>query len=430
MENAILFFGGILLVLILGTKWKVNIGVVALVFTFLIGTTVGGLSAGGVVALFPVTLFFNFFIATFLFGFAACNGTLEKLSAHLIYACRNAGWTLGLLFFAVSVAIAGLGAGGAMPFFMSAICFSLAAQAGISPLLVSLALWMASMVGGSLPWTSGYATNVGQLEIYYDSFVASEYVTKFFLFRAVFYTVMYLISFLLLRGYRVNRGNISLTKPEPMSADQKRTLGIILGIIAMIVVPAVVQLVLPNSVSRWLVSKCSFQFLASVGILLNLLWKTAPYDQVLKQRVPWDTLLMLSLTGMYMALANTLGIVEYMSQLLQDSVPTALILPGIVLFMCVLSFFVSGGVIIPMMLPLLSVLSAASGASTAAVYCATQMGLTASSISPFSQGGAAVLTGCTDEEIRSKLIRQQTMLAPVFSAVLILVAALGGLSAL
>lgn len=430
MENAILFFGGILLVLVLGTKWNINIGVVALVFAFLLGTTAGGLSAGGVVNLFPVTLFFNFFIATFLFGFAACNGTLEKLSARLIYACRNAGWLLGLLFFAVSVVVAGLGAGGAMPFFMSAICFSMAAQAGLPPILVSLALWMASMVGGSLPWTSGYATNVGQLEIYFSSDISASYVAKFFLFRAAFYTVAYLASFLILRGYKVNKSQLELVKPEPMNQEQRRTLGIVLAIIAMIVAPAAVQLVLPNPVTRWLSAKCSFQFLASIGILLNLLWKTAPYDQVLKQRIPWDTLLMLSLTGMYMALANTLGIVEYMSAMLQDTIPAGLILPGIVLIMCVLSFFVSGGVIVPMMLPLLSVLSAASGASTAAVYCATQMGLTASSISPFSQGGAAVLTGCTDERVRARLIRQQTMLAPVFSAALIAAAILGGFSAL
>ena len=157
-----------------------------------------------------------------------------------------------------------------------------------------------------------------------------------------------------------------------------------------------------------------FQFLATIGIILNILWKTAPYEDVLKQRVPWDTLLMLSFTEMYMALAKSMGIVDYMSELLQNTIPANLIIPGIVLIMCVLSFFVSGAVIVPMMLPLLSVLSAASGASTAAIYCATQMGLTASSISPFSQGGAAVLTGCSDESLRRRLIRQQTILAPIF----------------
>lgn len=90
-------------------------------------------------------------VATFLFGFAQENGTLKKVAEHLLYSCRGAGWLLGLLFFGVSAIVAGLGAGGAAPFFMSAICFSLALQAGIDPLLVSVALWTSSMVGGSMP---------------------------------------------------------------------------------------------------------------------------------------------------------------------------------------------------------------------------------------------------------------------------------------
>ncbi|MBR6207889.1 MAG: hypothetical protein IKQ69_02725 [Oscillospiraceae bacterium] len=430
MANSILFFGCILLVLFLGVKLKINIGFIALAFAFLIGTTAGGMSAGAVVNLFPVTLFFNFFIATFLFAFASQNGTLKKLAEHLIYACRNAGWLLGILFFLVTALVAGLGAGGAAPFFMSAICFSLAIQAGISPLLVPIAMWTGPMVGASFAWTSGYATNVGQLEIYYDTATASGYVVSFFAFRAVYYTILYLVMFVILKGYRVNKTNISMAKPEPLDEAQKKTLAIILGIIVMIVIPAFVQLIAPNPITKWLTAKCSFQFLASIGIVLNILWKTAPYDQVIKKHVPWDTLLMLSLTGMYMALAKNLGIIDYMSETLQNSVPAVMIIPGIVLIMSVLSFFVSGGVIIPMMLPLLSVLSAASGASTGAIYAATQMGLTSSSISPFSQGGAAALTGCTDEAIRKKLVKQQTILSGVFSAVLLVVSALGAFSIL
>lgn len=426
MTNTILFFAGILLALVLGTKLKINIGLIALSFAFILGTTVGGLTPNGVVALFPVSLFFNFMVATFLFGFAQGNGTLKKVAEHLIYWCRNAGWLLGILFFGVTVIIAGLGAGGAAPFFLSAICFSLAAQAGINPLLVSLALWMGPMVGACMPWTSGYATNVGQLEIYFDLPVASGYVIGFFTFRAVFYTLMYVVVFLLLKGYKVNKTELMLAKPDTFDKKQKQTLMIILGIIGVIVISNVVQLLFPNPAAKWISSKCSFQFLAIVGIALNALLQTADYQEVVRKHIPWDTLLMLSLTGMYMALANSIGVVDYMSDLLQNTIPAQWIIPGVVLIMCILSFFVSGGVIVPMMLPLLPVLSAASGTSAGAIYCATQMGLTASSISPFSQGGAAVLTGCGDEEVRKKLIKHQTLLAPVFSTILVIVAILGG----
>ena len=426
MLNTILFFAFILLALILGTKLKINIGLVALAFAYLLGVTAGGLTPNGVVSLFPVSLFFNIMMATFLFGFAQENGTLKKVAEHLLYVCRGASWLLGILFFVITTIVAGLGAGGAAPFFMSAICFSLAMQAGINPLLVSLSLWTASMVGGSMPWTSGYATNVGQLEIYFELDTASDYVIRFFLFRAVFYTILYLILFLVLRGYQVRVQSVSLNKPEPFDAYQKQTLAIILGIIGMIVVPAAIQIVFPNPITSWISSNCSFQFLAVLGIILNILLKTADYQTVVKHRIPWDTLLMLSLTGMYMALANALGVVSYLSDLLQNTIPSHFILPGIIVIMCCLSFFVSGGVVIPMMLPLLHALSSASGMSVSAIYCAMQMALTASSISPFSQGGAAVLTGCNDAAVRSKIIRQQTLLAPVFSGVLFLVAIFGG----
>ena len=84
MLNTILFFVFIVLALILGTRLNINIGLISLSFAFLLGTTAGGLTPGGVVALFPVPLFFNFMVATFLFGFAQENGTLKKVAEHLL----------------------------------------------------------------------------------------------------------------------------------------------------------------------------------------------------------------------------------------------------------------------------------------------------------------------------------------------------------
>ncbi len=430
MSNTILFFSMILLAIVIGTKKKINIGLVAAAFAFPIGTIVCGLSPNAIISLFPTTLFLNFLLATFLFGFAGCNGTLKNLARHLIYLSRNAGWMLGLLFFLVTALIAALGAGGSAPFFMSAICFSLALQAGINPLLVPLAVWTGAMVGGNTPWVSGYATRIGQLEIYFDPLTASRYVVGYQIWRAVFYTVLYIVMFILLKGYKVNKEAIELKKPQPFDAKQMLTLKIIIAMILLIVVPAVLQSIIPCQFTNMLTKVFCFQLLAILGIIANIAGKTAPYEVVIKERIPWDTLIMLSLTGIYMALANSLGLVEFMSELLQNKIPAAWIVPGIVAIMCILSFFVSGNVIIPMVLPLLSVFSIASNTSVAVIYCAAQVGLTASSISPFSQGGAAALSGCEDNEIRKKLLKQQTILSGVFSVVVFLIAIAGGFSML
>lgn len=430
MIHTLIFFSFILLALGIGIKMKINIGLVTAAFAFLIGTTIGGLSPAQIVSLFPTTLFFNFLAATFLFGFAACNGTLKKLAEHLLYACRNAGWMLGLLFFLSTALVAALGAGGTAPFFLSSICFSLSFQAGINPLLVPLAVWTGSMVGGSMPWTSGYATNIGQLEIYFEPVQAIEYVTGYYVWRAVFYTLLYVVMFVLLKGYKVNSDSVELEKPQAFGEKQKLTLAIIVIMIALIVTPAALQILCPNHFTKQLTRIFSFQLLAISGIISNILGRTAPYEEVIKERIPWNTLLMLSFTGIYMALAKPLGVIEFMSGFLQNAIPANWIVPGIVLIMCILSFFVSGSVIIPMMLPLMPVFSTTSAVPMVTIYCATQIGLTISSISPFSQGGAAALTGCTDEAVRKKLVKQQTILSCIFSVVIFIIAIVGGFSML
>lgn len=426
MVNTILFFIGVLFAIVICMKLHLNIGIVALAIAFLLGTITGGATVNGIISLFPIPLFFNFFLATFLFGFASENGTLKKVAENLFYYFRNMHWAIGLLFFVVTFVVSALGAAGAAPLFVSALCFSLAAQVKINTLLVPVAIWTGSMVGGGMPWSSGYATNVGQLQIYYSAEESSYMVYSFFGWRAVFYTLFYLVMFFVLKGWKVGRGTLIVEQPEPMNYKQKITLKIILVIIALVLISAILPKLIPVATVNKICSNLSFQFLATIGILVNTYLATADYKKVVTQRIPWDTLIMLSTMGIYMSLAKTLGIVDYMVEVLQNDISPGMILPGIVLIMTVLSFFVSGGVIVPMIIPLLPALSVGSGISATAIYVAAQIGLTASSISPFSQGGASVLTGCQDDEVRNKLLQQQVVLSIIIGILITLISMAGG----
>lgn len=426
MLNTVIFFACIIAAIVIGSRLKVNMGLVALVMAFLVGGFRADLSSSKVIANFPVALFFNFFLSCYLFGFAAENGTLKRLADHMLYRCRRTGWMIGLLFFLVTAVIAMLGAGGSAPFFTSPLCFSLALEAGINPLLVSLALWTGSMVGGATPWNSTFAMNTGMLDIYVSEEVAEHYVYSYFNYKIVLYTVMYLVFFLVLRGWKGKAESLHVSQPEPFDRRQQNTLKIIALIIAGIMVTSILQLMPLPTVIEDICGYLTFQLLASVGIIANILMKTADNKKVLQEKVPWDTLIMLSTMGIYMGLANNLGVAEYLTNLLANSVPAVFILPGMVLIMGVLSFFVSGAVVVPIVLPLLSSLEAISGVPGAAIYTACQIGLTASSISPFSQGGASVLTGCSDEAVRGRLIRQQIYLSVIITIVIVAIAMAGG----
>ena len=85
MANTILFFGFILLALVIGTKLKINIGLVTAVIANLLGTNAGGMSAGGVVSPYPTTLFLTCSASTLLFGFTGRNAPLTKYSVNCLY---------------------------------------------------------------------------------------------------------------------------------------------------------------------------------------------------------------------------------------------------------------------------------------------------------------------------------------------------------
>ena len=101
----------ILLAIAIGYKTKINIGLFAIVFAYLIGSFGLDLTASQVVNFWPIKIFFIIFAVTLFYNVAMVNGALEKLASHLLYACRNFPIFLPLAIFASATVIAALGAG-------------------------------------------------------------------------------------------------------------------------------------------------------------------------------------------------------------------------------------------------------------------------------------------------------------------------------
>ena len=70
---------GLVLAFLIGTFRPVNLGAVALVMTFLVGSIVAGESASAMASGFPVELFVLLAGVTYLFGVASRNGTVERI---------------------------------------------------------------------------------------------------------------------------------------------------------------------------------------------------------------------------------------------------------------------------------------------------------------------------------------------------------------
>lgn len=70
---------GLVTIFVIGTLRPINLGVLALVATFIVGSLVGGATARELTSGFPVDLFVLLTGVTYLFGVAARNGTIVRL---------------------------------------------------------------------------------------------------------------------------------------------------------------------------------------------------------------------------------------------------------------------------------------------------------------------------------------------------------------
>lgn len=412
----IVFVIAIVLAVFLGQKLKCNIGVIGIVFAFLIGTIVMKKSITQVVNYFPTSLLFTMMIVTFFYGFAAQNGAVKAISQRLIYAFRNHVNALPLvLYFSVFI-VATLGAGaGAAPVIMSPIAFQLAAEIGFSPVLAVLAISLGSLAGGIQPWTSSGVLFVGIAENTFEPAVASSISWAYGFTLMVIPTIFFIAIWLIYSRKNKITLKEEIKKPEPLTDVQRKTMILIGIIMVLVIIPVFANMFLPNAATKWFASKFDIKVLCAIGVVLCCAMKLGNANEVIKQNIPWGTIIMVCGMSTMINLAVETGIADLMGGWLGSSIPTILIVPIIILLAGLLSFITTGpAVIFPLFIPMFPALSTATGLSVVALTAALFAGTGATGMSPFSQGGAMAITGCKDEKVRESLWSKQLLFAGIF----------------
>lgn len=404
----IVILAAIVLSVIIGTKTKTNVGIVALVFAFFIGILACGMKANDVVTLWPTRTFFLMSIVTIFYGYLTVNGTLKGISDRVIYASRSIPWALPLVLYLVGYIIAATGASvDALLIFMSAVAFGLAKEAGFSPVLAVMATYFGCIAGSQYPWGAGFATYKGIVAQTFDNDVAQHIVLSNLLVLFIIYTVYYLITFFVVKGYKVKEG-ITFTKPEPFTDVQKKSLALVAVVMLLIIVPSLLKTITGAAIWGKIVTICDIQVLSVLGIVFCNILKLGDGRSVLKNVVPWETIFMVCGMSSLISLAAKMGVIDFIGGWIGENVSAGLICGLLTLASALLSFVTNGpGVIFPMFVPMLPAIAAASGANPTAMCIAVLCGTCSTGLSPFSGGGSLALTGCKDEEIRSKLVRNQ-----------------------
>ena len=422
---SVILVAAIALAVVLGYKTSINTGFFCIAFAFLIGCFGLGITTKSLISFWPTSTMFVILSVSLFYNFAAVNGTLEKMSSALLYACRSFPGLLPFALFFVAVVLSVMGAAYfTVLAFLAPITLVICDEAKMDKLTGAVAINCGALAGGNFPTAALGVGFRGLMDTAYeadpsltpvDSF-SSE--LKIFGFAIVFSIIVIAIF---RYGFKENRNigkGITFKKPEPFTEKQKTTLTLMLVMMAVVLVFPLLNMILPgNSLISAVSSKVDVGLVAICFTVIALLLDLAPQKEVIA-KVPWNTIIMIAGAGMLIAVAVEAGTIEALSSWIGSNVPVALVPVAFSLVAAFMSFFSSTtGVVTPALFPLIPALAASTGLDAAVLFACTVLGAQSSAISPFSSGGSLILGSCGKEEERNRLFNRLLFVAVPISVV-------------
>ncbi len=407
---SLLVVAAIVVAVALGYKTKINIGLFAIAFAYLIGCFGMGLSPSDVITMWPLKIFFIIFSVCLFYSFATVNGTLEKLAEHLIYHCRKMPQLLPFAVFFTATVIAAMGAGYyTVLAFMAPITLLLCQRTGMSLIVGGMAVNYGALSGANFMSSQsgiifrGLMTNAGISDN--DAFINATGI--FLSTLAIPLLVIGAFVFLTREGRAMKASVFEASAPAALNREQKITLWLTLAMMSIVLAAPIAHILLPaNGTITFINSKMDIGLIASIFSVIALLLKLGDERKAMAS-VPWSTLIMICGVGMLISVAIKAGTIDMLASWIGGSIPPMLVPVVFGVVAAFMSLFSSTlGVVTPALFPMVLPIAQALGLGPMILFIAIVVGAQATSISPFSSGGSLILGSCTSEQSRTALFPQ------------------------
>ena len=389
----------------LGYRTKINTGLFAMVFAYIIGCFCLGLKSKEVVAMWPIQIFFVIFGVSLFYNFALLNGTLEKLASILLYQCRKVPRILPYALFLAAALIAGLGAGFfTVMAFMAPITLMLCNKTGLNKLVAGVAINYGALGGANFMTSQSGIVFRGLIE-------SVGYTEDAFLFATLIFVTSMLLPFFVItflmfatHSHKVLGAHIEVSKPEAFDAKQRMTLGLIGIMMGLALFPPVLHTIIPaNQTIQFINSRMDIGLISVTMAVLALLMKLADEKQAVS-KVPWGTLIMICGVGMLISVAIKAWTIDILAGWVGTNIPAYLVPFTLAVIGGMMSFFSSTlGVVCPALFPIVPAIADTTALPGIVLFTSIVIGAQATAISPFSSGGSLYLGSCRDEEERNHL---------------------------
>ena len=377
--------------LLISSLTTVNVGLISIAFAFVLGTFFGGMSVKEVASGFPSHLFLVLVGVTLLFGQAKVNGTLDKIAHRSVKLARGNTAFIPLIFFALAMILASVGAGNiAATAMIAPIAMSIAGRAGISAFLMTVMVATGANCGALSPFSpTGIIANSLMAGIGITGVEWSTYFSN-----AVAQAFVGVTGYFLLGGPKLRRlGDVAVSeeaKEKPLSGQQKLTILLIVSWIGAV-----------------LLFDLDVGMGAYIAAAVLTLTRAADEKRALES-IPWSPIMMVSgVTVLISILERTGGMDLFTSLLARLSTPTNI--TGVIAFVTGLisAYSSSSGVVLPAFLPTIpGLIENLGGGSPLAIAASVNVGAHLVDVSPLSTLGALCIASAPVTENREVLFNK------------------------
>lgn len=424
--SALLFVVAIVVCVILANKTGINIGIPAMICAYAIGCIGLGMKVKEVYSLWNLNLQMSYIGVVGMFYFAKKSGAMENVGKKLLYSVRKTPWLLCPMFFLIGTILSFIGSDvAAILSLMAALSFSFAADLGIHPMCILASVGIGAGSGSLVPWSPNGLLVGGFLEGFYDADTVNSMIWKSEGSMLICQFLICIIICAIFGGFKINGGNF--IKPEPMTKEQKTALAIPLVSLAIVIVLATLKS-LVGGVFTTLAGIITTQTISLVAILVEIMIGLGKSKDLVNNGIPWGIILLSGGLMCLVSVANKGGMPHFIASLIEGNVPAGIVAPVLCLAGGVMSIFAGATTTVFTTLMAIAVpVAAAMNLSPAFLCAAILSGAMTTAVSPFSTGGALILSFNTipEWEEGNKLFKNEIYTAFGGLIVPVIFAALG-----
>ena len=377
----------LLIAIVLSCFSKINVGLVSIVFAWVIGVYLGRQTLTDLYAGFPVQLFLTLTGVMLLFAQSQVNGTLEKLASYAVRLCKGNVGLIPVAYFFIGVLLSSFGPGSiATAALVIPVAMATAVSARISLFLMAIMVGCGANAGDFSPVSPGGVI----VNALMDRIGLPGHEWRTYLYRVAAHAVVASAGYVLFGGLRLFKQRYVATEhfgTSPFRREHWITVAVISALILGV-----------------LFLRVNVGMAAIAGAVIMIALRAAQEAEAIKQ-MPWGVILMVTGVTMLIALMEKTGGMTLFTDLLARISTAKTVTGTMALITGLISAYSStSGVVLPAFLPTVpGLVERLGGGNPFGIASSINIGASLVDVSPLSTIGALCIASVPNADEAGRL---------------------------